>query len=702
MKRHRFGIALPLILAGILVLATLAMSTGNAQSARSTVGEGSKSEGSGIDISSEKPEAAEAAARHHYERRKHPAGTDRTRFVTTRQSSVSLPLPEDENAFSFIVFGDRTGGPPEGIAVLEQAVHDTNLIEPDLVMTVGDLINGYNATGQWLEQMREYKGVMSNLLCPWFPVPGNHDVYWRGAGRPEGEHDSNYEKHFGPLWYGFEHKGCWFIALYSDEGNPETGEKNFGKPECQRMSPEQYEWLKETLMKARDARHIFLFLHHPRWLGGRYGKDWERVHWLLSRAGNVSIVFAGHIHRMRYDGPRDGIEYVTLATVGGAQSSSVPRAGYLHQYHIVTVRDEQIAIASIPVGEAMDVRAITGDVSVEAGALSGVSPRFDTRPRIDEGGRASESLLVTVENPVQRAVSVTASVESGDARWLPAPGTITGAVQPGEARTFRFDLSRAGKAFDIDEGFRLPEMVLRMEYQGENLSVPIPESRTEIPLRLDLPAPARPAVETALHCDGDDCLAVPDSLLDLPDGPLTLECWFNAESYGDRTGLLCKTESSEYGLFVNKAQAEFHLFLDESYVTLTSGGPVLETGVWHHIAAVYDGEKIRLYIDGRLISDVKAKGKRRSNGFPLLVGADVSNRGAATSHFTGRIDEVRLSAEACYEGRSFKPSRRLEAGPKTMLMLHMDGMAGPWHHDASPFSAHARLRGDPEIVEVKD
>src|SRR5690606_33810804 len=83
-----------------------------------------------------------------------------------------VPLPKGDDVFHFVIFGDRTGGPAEGIRVLEQAVADTNLLDPDLVMTVGDLINGYNERLQWMEQMEEYRGAMSRLDMPWFPVAG--------------------------------------------------------------------------------------------------------------------------------------------------------------------------------------------------------------------------------------------------------------------------------------------------------------------------------------------------------------------------------------------------------------------------------------------------------------------------------------------------------------------------------------------------
>ncbi len=285
---------------------------------------------------------------------------DQPRFVhTDRQSPVKLERPSEEQSFTFAIFGDRTGGPPSGLRVLKKAVGEINTIGPDLVMTVGDLVQGYNQRSEWLSQMGEFKTIMDRLAMPWFPVAGNHDVYWRGDDRPENEHDGDYESHFGPLWYAFEHKDCWFIVLYSDEGNPETGEKNFNKAECQTMSPQQTAFLTETLKLAKEARHVFVFLHHPRWTGGRYGNDWDRIHQLLKDAGNVSACFAGHTHTMKFNGARDSIEYYTLATTGGNVPDGTinPLVGTLHHYDLVTVRGDQFHVAAVPIGAVVDPKS---------------------------------------------------------------------------------------------------------------------------------------------------------------------------------------------------------------------------------------------------------------------------------------------------------------------------------------------------------
>jgi hypothetical protein len=624
------------------------------------------------------------------------------RFTTDRKSEVSLPLAEEDDSFVFAVFGDRTGGPAEGVKVLAQAVEDVNLVDPDLLMTVGDLIEGYNQTERWQSQADEFSEIMNRLTSPWYPVAGNHDVYWRGDDRPEGEHEANYERHFGPLWYAFRHKDCWFITLYTDEGNPLTGERTFKKPASQRMSKAQFDFLDRTLERAKDARHVFLFLHHPRWRGGGYGEDWERVHQRLVAAGNVTAAFAGHIHHMVYDGARDGIEYFTLATVGGHQAGDAPEAGYLHHWNLVTVRDEGIAVATFPVGAALDPRLITNEVA-RAGRrmVDSVKPGFPQTPSLVSGQALEGAVQVSWKNPLERAIEINLSISCGDLRWNFSPDHEHLLVPAGEERLVEFEAWR--EAAEIDSAYQAPRLQYQLEYLAETHRVSLPSQSVVVPVRVKiLPEPERPPEERAFDFDGhEDCLVVSHEQLALPDGPFTVECWFNADKFGNRTGLINKTESSEFGFFVSKGHPEFLLHVDGAYVTLEAPEVSLSTGRWYHIAAVFDGAEIRLYLDGELIASELASGARTIRNQPLLIGADTDRNGRGNSFFDGRLDEVHVSVEPRYSEDQFTPERRLDPDESTILLLHLDQRVGDWVYDSSPGSNHPRVRGLPRAVGVE-
>jgi hypothetical protein len=624
------------------------------------------------------------------------------RFTTDRESQVQLELAEEDDSFVFAVFGDRTGGPADGVKVLAQAVDDVNLVDPDLVMTVGDLVEGYNTTSRWQRQANEFSGIMDDLSCPWYPVAGNHDVYWRGDGRPPGEHDANYERHFGPLWYAFRHKDCWFISLYTDEGNPKTGEKNFNKPDCQRMSPEQFEFLDATLERTRDARHVFVFLHHPRWHGGKYGDDWEHVHERLAQAGNVTAVFAGHIHHMVYDGIRDGIEYFTLATVGGHQAGDAPEAGYLHHWNLVTVRDGQIAVSTFPVGAAMDPRLVTAEVAREGRRLAReVRPVFAEFPTVLIDAPIEDDVTLSVPNPTKRPIEVSIALQSPDTRWNFQPDHGHLEIPPGESRTLAYRALRG--AGGIDAGFHPPSVQLSIDYLAETHRLSLPARTFDVPLALDaLPEPRNePGEEMAFEFDGkDDCLSISHGDLALADGPFTLECWMKGHAFKGRRGLINKTEGCEFGFFVTDGVPQFIVHLSGRYVGARAEKVRLEENRWYHMAGVYDGEEVRLYLDGKKIGSERGSGKRTQRNLPLLVGADTDGAGNPNSMFDGSIDEVHLSTTARYEGERFRPQRRMAADQHTHLLLHLDDKVGIWSYDSSEGRRHPILVGEPVPVGV--
>jgi len=633
----------------------------------------------------------------------HPteAPTDK-RFFTTRDSEVVLPLTKEDDSFVFAVFGDRTGGPADGVNVLADAVRDVNLIEPDLVMTVGDLINGYDKVPAWMMQMKEYKAIMKHLVCPWFPVAGNHDVYWRPTNdpnMPRDQHDKNFEMHFGPLWYSFQHKNCNFIVLYSDEGNPETGEKAFNKPESQKVSPEQFAFLQQALQRGKDNDHQFIFLHHPRWLQGNYGNDWgQRVHPLLKQAGNVTAVFAGHIHHMRY-APADGIEYVTLASVGAHIQSTVPEAGFLHQYHLVTVRPTQVALTAYPVGAAMNVREITGDMQAEVVGLAKQPLEISQRIKITDAGPQAAVLTAKVTNPTSKPIEFTVTPSSGDSHWMLFPSHVHGRLEPGKSQTVKLDAEYSTKT--LDSSFRGIDLVLSRDYLAKTTRYRIPDTTTEVEFDLQISEPKDDVANQALLLDGkDDAMRIPADKIKLPQGPFTVEGWINAASFADRTAVFAKTQNSEYGIYASKGVPTATAHLGGKYVQVRSSR-TLSTKQWHHLALVYDGKSLALFVDGNeeAREAVAPNAKRTTNGLPLFVGADPDGSGTPGSFFHGQVDEFRVSKAAVYT-KNFTANRRLKAEQDTVVMYNFDAAFGPIVFDKGPQKLHLQLNRGGKLTEL--
>ncbi|TWT82852.1 cyclic 3',5'-adenosine monophosphate phosphodiesterase [Planctomycetes bacterium CA13] len=621
------------------------------------------------------------------------------KFFTTRGAARVLPLAKDQDVFHFIVYGDRTGGVPAGLAVLEQAVKDTNLLDPDLVMTVGDLVQGYNDTPEWMDQMTEYKEIMDRLRMQWFPVPGNHDVYWRGEGEaPQGQHETNFEKHFGPLWYTFQHKNAGFIVLFSDEGDPASNEKGFNEGRLQTMSDKQLAFLKQALEKHQGLDHVFLFLHHPRWIGGGYtGGNWDVVHEMLREAGNVSAVFAGHIHQMRFDGPKDGIGYYTLATTGAHLSADMPGAGYLHHLNVVTVRPDTVTVAALPIGAVIDPTEFTQEFLAEMKQARKIRPQ----QRLNElllniDGSASGRVAFSLKNISSRDVDVTVSLDPSARDWMTSLDHDHFNLAAGEKHEIEIELKRSA---DSSANLTVPRLRLNMEYLGESARISLPPVTTPISLKLAA-VPADYFDKTENRClhvvDQQSVLRIDSSELRLPDGPFTLEAWVNPDQTAGHRGLIAKTENSEFAFFMDEGVPVFDVHLDGEYV-VAKAKEKLKPNRWSHLAGVFDGKQVAIYVDGVLVGSTLGSGSRTKNKLPLFVGADPDSSGGPSRPFIGKIDEVRISKKAIYR-ENFGPNRRFVPDDDTVMLLHLDRRIGPFVLDHSKSAVRGTLGSKAGLV----
>src|ERR1700712_2328657 len=82
-----------------------------------------------------------------------------------------LNLNNQPKNFQFAIVTDRTGGHRE--LVFEKAVRKLNLLQPEFVISVGDLIEGYTDKPERMAQeWQQFTGFVKDLKMPFFYVPG--------------------------------------------------------------------------------------------------------------------------------------------------------------------------------------------------------------------------------------------------------------------------------------------------------------------------------------------------------------------------------------------------------------------------------------------------------------------------------------------------------------------------------------------------
>jgi hypothetical protein len=608
-----------------------------------------------------------------------------------KPSNRQLHAPADRESFDFMIFGDRTGGPVEGIEVLKQAVKMANRLDIDLVLTVGDLVQGYNEPEKWLAQMREYQGAMNGLHMPWYPVAGNHDVYARPA-RPGGNTDL-YSEHFGPLYYSFDYKWAHFIVLFSDEAF------SFSNPaKNQNFSKEQIDWLRQDLA-ATDADQIFVFLHHPRWTRRYEDCNWWDVHRMFVEHGAPVTVFAGHIHLYRSDGWIDNVRYYTLATTG-AHLGELRESAALHHVDFVRVRPDHVAVAVLPVGSVIDDDFVLGqelDTMIELDR----GQWCEAQGTVSIGSEAGQqsAFVIGLSNPTDRTMRFTADVDASYG-WTVEFAPVDLELEAGQKTSMT--VQTVAPALGSQE----PRIVVRAVAHyplKSGLIQPMP-AKISVPLRVLLPeeaGAADPEHNGTLLLDGASAVqvSIPERL-----DRYTLECWAKGSAPAGSTALLTKTENSAYGIFWCDEPAGHKLptayvGTGAGYLTLSAPAP-WDWSQWTHLALVFDGHRATLYVNGQPQAVQTTEARATDNDQPLYIGADPDQNGNASRFFTGTLDEVRLSSVARYDG-PFTPQTVFQRDDDTVLLLHFDRSIGGLFPDDSGRTHHGWSAGTPQLKRAE-
>ena len=304
---------------------------------------------------------------------------------------------KSDDAFTFVILSDRTGGHIAG--EWEKAINQINLLRPDFVMCVGDLIEGYTEDRtKIVAQWEEFEQYMSHLAAPFFFAPGNHDVtnplmreiYLARHGVD------------GRSWYSFNYRDCHFVVLDSMAMN----------------DPAQFDWLAKDMAAATDARRVLVFYHHPLWDNTEV---WPKLAALLPAA--KTTIFNGHWHSPSYK-LADGIAtYVLPATAG------ITDEGGLRLFAQVTLDGDDLAVALVPMNTLLPLEYLEFAATLE----ELVQPEAAL---LSPGGG---TYTLNARNPLEQAVNVKIAWEANG--WNISPETASGTVNAGGTQSLSFAMA---------------------------------------------------------------------------------------------------------------------------------------------------------------------------------------------------------------------------------------------------------------------
>ncbi len=130
------------------------------------------------------------------------------------------------------------------------------------------------------------------------------------------------------------------------------------------------------------------------------------------------------------------------------------------------------------------------------------------------------------------------------------------------------------------------------------------------------------------------------SALDITGDKLSLSVWFKKSSANDDGAFVfCRTK---YILRVDShGKITFAIYSPGWHaVTIPWDKRIVDTD-WHHLAAIYDGKIMKIYVDAVLLASAKASGKLKHSVSPVYMGSE-----NPVNFFAGFIDEVAVFAKA--------------------------------------------------------
>lgn len=281
----------------------------------------------------------------------------------------------DAQAIRFAVFSDLTGGERED--VFSVAVEQMNLLRPELIVNVGDLIEGAADQKEIDRQWQSFDDRADRSTAPILYTGGNHDLL--GVEVREA-----WERRNGPRYYHVRYRDVLFLILDTEdhslervreiagmqqqaikiakesgwEAFAETEYANLPEDETGMISPAQARYMRDAIADNADVKWTFILMHKAPWANDDMA-TWQSIEAALGE--QPYTVFNGHRHTYEHT-RRNGRDYIRLATTGGV---FLPESGQSMDHIVwVTVDAQGAHIANLAMSGILDKtgkRPLNGD-----------------------------------------------------------------------------------------------------------------------------------------------------------------------------------------------------------------------------------------------------------------------------------------------------------------------------------------------------
>jgi len=276
------------------------------------------------------------------------------------------PTGKPEGQFTFAIISDLNSGERDG--VFEVAMEQVNLLRPEFILSVGDLVNG--ETSDPVELQKQYDGFdqrAARANAPLFHTGGNHDLTSQAMR-------DFWTKRYGRRYYHFIYQNVLFLVLDTEDYTDELREKiNVARSEAiaildgphpedfpstayykmperktGKIEEEQNAYFEKVIAAHPEVRWTFLLMHKPVWKREGEG-NLSRMEKALG--DRKYTVINGHLHSYSHT-ERNGHDYITLGTTGGSQNPEDENA--FDHITLVSFSGDGPAIANIRMDGLLD------------------------------------------------------------------------------------------------------------------------------------------------------------------------------------------------------------------------------------------------------------------------------------------------------------------------------------------------------------